>query len=814
TLSGTGWRHIAYTVDTNNNIQRIYIDGVLLAEGNETASIGYNLGTSTVIGAHPSDSTYDFDGEMDDVRVYSRALSSDEIAALATDQSEVTDSVAITLDSTNDAPTFELPGERVFIEGEWGYGQNQDSLVLSNGSMLITPYDAGGDSALVKLNADGTIDMSFGTAGYADNSSIGYIESVAEQADGKILVSGDISGDIFVARYNADGTVDTSFGTGGVTTLPTGSFDEGNDVTVQSDGSIVLVGEYGDDSIIARFTSTGTLDASFGTGGIVTVNLGNTFENLESVTVLDDGSIVAVGETSVVKLDSSGNLDTSFDADGILDLGDDTYSVTHQADGKFVVSGGDGSGLFVTRFNADGTIDTDFGTAGTATWSTATATGYSVAQQADGKLVVAGHTDGYPTQWVAVRFNTDGSLDTTFADNGASVQDTSIDFSEASSVSIYNDGTSEKIVIGGYTTRDGFDDSSWLSMVRLNHDGSFDTSLSTNTLDGNPTFTEGGSPVVLDEDVQVFDAELSDIDDFGGATLTLARTGGTNADDVFSAENSMAFNGGNVEISSVPVATYSQVGGTLTITFNAGTTNAQVNEVMQSIAYEFVGATAPSDVQIDWTFNDGDSGAQGGPTALQATGSTTVIITNDIVDGTAGNDVIDNTYVDPTDGEMVDNADSTGPSGNEDVIHAGAGNDIIISGDEADTILGEAGDDIISTGGFTSYTPSYGSTSGSSGTLTGLNGNSNINYTVVSDATLNTSGNQYFIQEDGVNWAEDHTHTFSQPVAGAQLEVFDLGHDSSGPMQAWMRFHVDGQLIDLNQWIADGRASVSLSGNT
>jgi hypothetical protein len=94
------------------------------------------------------------------------------------------------------------------------------------------------------------------------------------------------------------------------------------------------------------------------------------------------------------------------------------------------------------------------------------ATGYSIAQQADGKLVIAGFTDNYPHQWVTLRLNVDGSLDTTFGTAGAWVQTTSTDFSQAYSVSLYNDGTSEKIVIGGYTTRDGFDSNSYSTMIR------------------------------------------------------------------------------------------------------------------------------------------------------------------------------------------------------------------------------------------------------------------------------------------------------------------------------------------------------------
>ena len=573
-------------------------------------------------------------------------MTAEEVAALATDQTEVTDSVAITIDAENDAPTFELPGEVVNTNGGAGYNQNQDSVVLSDGSMLLTPYDTGGYSVLLKLNADGTVDNTFGTNGYADNTVLsgGYIQSIEVQSDGKILVSGQGSGEVFLARYNANGTIDGGFGTSGITTLAAGA-DEATDIAIQADGSIVIVGEHGDDSFIARFTNTGILDAGFGSSGIVVVNLGGTFENLESVSILGDGSIIAVGETSVVKLDSSGTLDIGFDTDGILDLGNSAYGVAVQSDGKFVVTGGTGSGLFATRFNADGSIDTDFGTAGTVTWSTSAATGFAITQQVDGKLVVAGQTDAYPTQWVAVRFNTNGSIDTSFGTNGAWVQSTSTDFSEAYFVSTYDDGTSEKIVIGGYTTRDGFNDTSWVSMVRLNHDGSLDTSIGTNTLDGNPTFTEGGPAVVLDDDVRVFDAELSELNggngNFSGASITIARNGGANAEDRISVTDgngitvSVFTSGGpfiyDLSKNGQDIANGSYNAGVFTLTFTDANgeipTSADVDNILRQITYLNNSDTPPSSVQLDWIFDDGNTGAQGAGGALQTTGSTVVDIT-------------------------------------------------------------------------------------------------------------------------------------------------------------------------------------------
>ncbi len=184
------------------------------------------------------------------------------------------------------------------------------------------------------------------------------------------------------------------------------------------------------------------------------------------------------------------------------------------------------------------------------------------------------------------------------------------------------------------------------------------------------------------------------------------------------------------------------------------------------------------------------------------------LIANDIVDGSTGDDVIDASYIDPADGEMVDNADGTGPAGNEDVIDAGAGNDTITSGDEADIIAGEAGDDIISTGGYSDYLPAYVPTSGASGTVTGTSGNLDVSYTVTSDMTLNAAGAIYSITSDSEQ-TETHTHTFSQPVTGGQIVVTDLGLNN-GTGSAF-DLYVDG--VGIGSLVSAGNATITYHGN-
>ncbi|MFK8030204.1 MAG: LamG-like jellyroll fold domain-containing protein, partial [Gammaproteobacteria bacterium] len=633
-LIDTGWRHVAMTVDTVSQEMTVFIDGVAIDTVAATGAIIYGPATNTQIGRNGYGSDgFDFTGQIDDARIYSRALSADEIAALATDQETTSETVSITVDAVNDAPTFDQPGFGVFTAGSTGYGQNRDQYVLADGSMLILPYDSNGNSALVRLLPDGTIDTTFGTNGYADTSMMGYIESITVQSNGQILVGGQAgANDAAVVRYNADGSLDTNFGVGGLATFSGAGNDSVSGIAVHTDGSITVVGDDGADSMVARFNSLGVLESGFGTNGVATFNLGSSFEALLSVFVLSDGRVVAGGVSSVILLNTSGGLDSTFDGDGILNPGHTVNEVILQADGQIVAVGSSSGSVAVSRFNTSGVLDTGFGDNGVVLWEDPngeSSTGRAIAQQSDGRLVVGGDTSDYPSEWLVLRLNTNGTVDTSFDNDGFWVTEGSWDNSELFSVSIFDNGGSEQIVLGGYTTI--YDTGARSTVVRLNPDGSLDTTVDSGPLDGNPTFVEDGGAVTLDEDVTIFDRELTiDLgDDFGGATLTLVRDGGANAEDVFTATGNLVFNAGTLELSGSNIGTYTNTGGQLVLTFASGTENAEVNEVMQSIQYSNTSDTPPASVQINWTFNDQNTAsAQGSGGAESVTGSTTVNLVN------------------------------------------------------------------------------------------------------------------------------------------------------------------------------------------
>ncbi|MGE3774466.1 MAG: calcium-binding protein, partial [Gammaproteobacteria bacterium] len=171
----------------------------------------------------------------------------------------------------------------------------------------------------------------------AVGSSDDQAVSLAVQEDGRIVVAGSSSngsnGDFALVRYNADGTLDTGFGGGdGIVTTPIGNVnDVGRSVVVQPDGRIVVAGYSrvgsNDEFALIRYNADGTLDTSFGGGdGIVTTPVGSSHGQGFSVTMQPDGMIVVAGITigssfdfALVRYNADGTLDTSFGSgDGIV----------------------------------------------------------------------------------------------------------------------------------------------------------------------------------------------------------------------------------------------------------------------------------------------------------------------------------------------------------------------------------------------------------------------------------------------------------------------------------------------------------------
>jgi len=250
----------------------------------------------------------------------------------------------------------------------------------------------------VRYNTDGSLDTAFGGDGIVGYASAPVPVAMALQDDGKIVSVGG-SGGLTLMRLNSDGSLDTSFDGDGMVTTDLGSLHAAaGGVVIQPGGKIVVAGgtdqvtSSQSDFVLARYLSSGVLDATFGGGGIVTTDPLGTGGIFEDVALDGDGKIVAVGRSAgaaaLVRLNADGSLDTSFDGDGIA-LGEGA-SLAVQPDRRIVTAATDGSDWEVSRYNADGSPDTSFGTNGVVTTNGTFTYATDVELQPDGRILVVG----------------------------------------------------------------------------------------------------------------------------------------------------------------------------------------------------------------------------------------------------------------------------------------------------------------------------------------------------------------------------------------------------------------------------------------
>ncbi len=414
-------------------------------------------------------------------------------------------------------------------------------------TLALSACGSSGGGGGVPATQPTNLDPSFGANGKVVTEFFSgydaYAYAMAIQSDDKIVVVGGADNgtdyNFALARYNVNGTLDTSFNTtdlcaigvpcsGQVVTDFNGGRDVAHAVAIinggPNNGKIVAAGiahsGTDNDFALARYNSDGNLDTSFGVGGKVTTPFFNGQGGwISAIALLANGQIVVAGgayngtniDFALARYNEDGSLDASFNnldpfcSPGFICNGkqrtdfssnnDYAQAVVIQTDGKIVVSGytfnATDSDFAMTRYNANGSLDTSFGSAGTGKVTTPFYSGrydsaYAMTLQTDGKIVVAGYANnGTRKNFALARYNTDGTLDTSFntqpfcAIGGTCSGQVITDFNGAGSLAyamtLQTDG---KIIAAGAAYGEGGDFD--FALARYNTDGSLDTDFGSN----------------------------------------------------------------------------------------------------------------------------------------------------------------------------------------------------------------------------------------------------------------------------------------------------------------------------------------------
>ncbi|MEW5675408.1 T9SS sorting signal type C domain-containing protein [Flavobacterium enshiense] len=314
-----------------------------------------------------------------------------------------------------------------------------DGKIIIGGSFI--QYNGVPIKGIVRLNADGTLDTSFGTNTIIKlivdgNEYVGpIIQSSAIQPDGKIVIGGtftEINGTAVrgIARLNSNGTLDTSFNTGtGLIDayISSGSLASVRSIAIQNDGKIVVGGSFTsyngvNKRGVLRLNTDGSLDSGFAITGT-----GAAYNTVYKVVIQPDGKIILGGDFTtydgytaygICRLNTNGTKDSSFTLSSLL-TNCKIRTVSLQSDGKIIIGGSniiyDGLRTTLVRLNSSGTVDTSFAVYTIGVMDPMVINTSLV--QVDGKILIGGNFETYNGTTVnrITRLNSNGSLDTSFS---------------------------------------------------------------------------------------------------------------------------------------------------------------------------------------------------------------------------------------------------------------------------------------------------------------------------------------------------------------------------------------------------------------
>ena len=321
-----------------------------------------------------------------------------------------------------------------------------------------------------------------------------------------------------ITAYCQPDFLDQSFGNKGfVKTMVADSvnlFGVGTAAALQQDGKIVVSGGFSTNKPqLIRYMPDGSIDRSFGSNGITTINAftetfndhysfltGSTDGTIKAIAIQPDGRIVVAGTKDITgvfaaRFMPNGTLDATFGNNGVTVIGVNLHyygvsAMTLQPDGKLLIAGGKSCDIdytpfdcgIIIRFNADGSIDKSFAKDGIVvnenSWMPDYVGAYNynaIAVQPDGKIVATGYQygGGFTTiNFVVSRYNTDGTPDTTFGNGGTVITNWNDWDDSPESIAILPDG---KILIGGYSSAKGY--TYTMTALRYTADGKLDVAF-------------------------------------------------------------------------------------------------------------------------------------------------------------------------------------------------------------------------------------------------------------------------------------------------------------------------------------------------
>jgi len=345
------------------------------------------------------------------------------------------------------------------------------------------------DFALVRYNVNGTLDTSFGNGGMVTTnvSNNDYANAIAIQSDGKILLAGGVSGvtnnpnsfDFGIVRYNADGSLDPSFGYGGIviTNIYTDQFsvkssESISSIAIQADSKILASGcsTYGGATsiYIARYDPSGFLDVTYGDTGLAGgygVGSDQVLENPVPISLLSNGKSI-VGFTArnsstgdygqLYRLLTNGKIDTSYHSISLLTYPNKLIAepnMTTLVVGNYTSSG---QSVGLSRLDSTGSADHSLAPYGSATFRFFGHDSYGndAVEQPDGKIVIVGYYNtSQQDSFALARLENNGTVDNTFGNAGEIVTYFARSNNYAYAVALQSDG---KIVVNGAASQGTF----------------------------------------------------------------------------------------------------------------------------------------------------------------------------------------------------------------------------------------------------------------------------------------------------------------------------------------------------------------------